>query len=289
MKFTVQDYNGRDLGSAAKSPAKECPGGAVFRGGSPPEYFTMKNQHTRNFRLALLAAGLLFPTLGVVAQETKPWSLDVTPYLWVAGVEVQTGLPSTPSTVDRFNTRISGGAMLGLEARYESVGLFVDFAWLRLDTTAKNPGPLYSAVDLRSDIIHSTAALSYRVPMSGKWHADLLAGARLWNVNEDLEFHPGVLGGFGASGGQTWVDPMVGADLRYDLGANWFLVAKGLVGGFGTTSAIDGEAFGGVGYQFNETCSAILGYRYLHEEHHGNNFKFNLDAQGFLLGFGFHF
>src|ERR1043166_8513803 len=140
---------------------------------------------------------------------------DVTPYLWVAGVEAETTLPtlppSTPPGAERFATKISGGAMLAAQARYRSVGLFVDFAWLRLDTEALNPGPAFSAVDLKSDFIHTTAALTYSLPLQGKLHADALTGARLWNVSEDLEFKSGTVPGFQTSGDKTWVDPVLGA------------------------------------------------------------------------------
>jgi len=225
--------------------------------------------------------------------SAQDWSFDVTPYLWVAGLDVETSLPDMPSaapaSADRFDTKICAGVMLAAQAHYQSVGLFLDFAWLRLDTEGINPGPAFSAVGLKSDFIHTTAALTYSLPLHGKFHAEVLAGARLWNVNENLEFHSGVLPGFKSSGEQTWVDPVIGADLCYDLSRRWYLVAKGTVGGFGVSSDIAWEVFSGVGYRFTDWCSAIVGYRYLHEEYDRSFYKLNLDAQGFLLGVNFHF
>jgi hypothetical protein len=191
--------------------------------------------------------------------------------------------------VNRFETRISAGAMLTAQARYRSVGAFVDFAWLRLDTEAIDPGPAFSAVDLKSDFIHTTAALTYRLPLRGKFHADVLAGARVWHVSEDLEFKSGRLPGFESSTDQTWADPVIGADLRYDLSRDWSLVTKGTVGGFGVSSDIAYEVFSGISYRITDWCSATIGYRYLHEEYENGRFKLNLDAHGFLLGVGFHF
>jgi hypothetical protein len=243
------------------------------------------------FILALSGA-LLVPTTAFAAEETNRWSFDVTPYLWVAGVDVATSLPggpSTPSDVSRFDTRISGGAMLAAEVRYRSVGLLVDFAWLQLDTEAINPGPLYSGVNLKSDFFHTTAALTYRLPLQGNLHADVLAGARVWHVNEDLEFKSGLLPGLKQSGDKTWVDPLIGAELSYDLSRDWSLVTKGTVGGFGVSSDMAYEVFGGVNYRVSGWFSTTLGYRYLHEEYSRSGFNFDLDAHGFLLGFGFHF
>jgi opacity protein-like surface antigen len=82
---------------------------------------------------------------------------------------------------------------------------------------------------------------------------------------------------------------VIGADLRYDLSRRWFLAAKGTVGGFGVSSDISCDVFGGVGFHITDWCSATLGYRYLHEEYNRNQFEFNMDAHGFLLGVGFHF
>ena len=253
----------------------------------------LRHSFQRNLVWGSCALWLLCASWGAKAQEKRDnWSFDFSPYLWVAGVDLETSLPSVPSStpgVDRFDTKIGAGAMFGAQAHYKSLGLLVDFAWLRLDTEALHPGPAFSAVDLKSDFIHSTLALTYSLPLQGRFHADLLAGARLWHVNEDLRFEGGALPGFAASGDKTWVDPIIGADLRYDLSKSWYADVKGTVGGFGVAADIAYEVFGGVGYRITDWCSVTAGYRYLHEDYSRDRFGFNLDAHGFLLGFGFHF
>jgi hypothetical protein len=253
----------------------------------------MKTNRRPNLLAAALLCALLAPATAAVAEGTNHWSFDVTPYLWIAGPDVKTSLPSvppsTPPGVERFDTRVAGGAMLAAEARYRSVGVFVDFAWLRLDTAALKPGPAFAEVDLKSDLIHTTAGLSYRLPLGGKFHADVLAGARLWHVNEDIGFASGTLPGFRASGDRSWVDPVIGASLRYELSPRWSLVAKGTVGGFGVASDIAGEVFGGVTFRITDWCSVTAGYRYLHEEYSRDRFCLNLDAYGVLVGVGFQF
>jgi opacity protein-like surface antigen len=245
--------------------------------------------HPRALDQRIRAIGCLIVAAASLKATASDWSFDVSPYLWVASVDVETSLPSTPSGVDRFETRISGGAMLAAQARYRSVGLFVDFAWLRLDTEAINPGPAFSVADLQSDFIHTTVALTYSLPLRGKFHVDVLAGGRLWYVSEDLEAQGGVLPGFNASADKTWVDPIIGADLRYELSKRWSLVAKGTVGGFGVSSDIAWEVFSGASYRFNDCCSLTFGYRYLHEEYSHSGLALDLGAHGFLLGVGFHF
>jgi len=254
----------------------------------------MSNKPSQNLLAATLLGALLLSAPAARAEETNLWSFDVVPYLWVANLDLSTSVPETRAAARSgsgadFDTRISGGAMIGAEARYRSFGLWADFAWLRLNTEAANPTPFYSDVNLKSDFFHTTAALTYRLPLEGKFHVDLLAGARIWHVNEDLEFQGGTLPGFKASGEATWADPIIGAHLRYDLSQRWFLVAKGDVGGFGVSADMAYEVFAGVGFRITDWCSTTLGYRYLAEKYDQDDFKFDLKAQGFLLGFGFHF
>lgn len=228
-----------------------------------------------------------------LAEETNRWSFDVVPYVWVAGVDVETSLPSAPPSsggdADRFVTRITGAAMLAAQVRYDAFGLFADFAWLRLNTEGLSPGPAYDEVKLRSDFVHVTTALTYEIPLRGKFHASALAGARLWYVSEEVNATGNVLPGFTASEDKTWVDPLVGADLRYNLGGRWALNAKGAVGGFGVAADFAGEVMVTVSYAISDRCSVSAGYRYLHEEYDRSHFSFDLNAHGFLLGVGLHF
>lgn len=242
-------------------------------------------------RIAYLAVAAGALSLGASrgAAAEGDWSFDVTPYLWVASVKAETSLPPATPGVQRFDSRISAGAMLAAQARYQSVGVLVDFAWLRLDTASVNPGPAFSAVELGSSFIHSTAALTYQLPLEGKFHVDLLAGARVWHVANDFQATAGLLPGFRASSDRTWIDPMIGLDSSYDLSDRWALDLKGMVGGFGVSADLAAEVFAGVSYRINDWCSATTGYRYLHEDYSHNGFGFNVDAQGFLVALGFHF
>jgi opacity protein-like surface antigen len=244
----------------------------------------------------LLATALGSPLLWLLtaclpAGAQDNWSFDVTPYLWVAGVEAETRLaaePSgTPSNAARFDTKISAGFMMAAQVHYNSVGLFVDFDWLRLESDASNPSPAFSSGNLESDFIHSTMALTYKLPLQGKFHAELLAGARVWNISEELTYGSGSLPGFKVSGDKTWVDAIAGATLRYDLSEHWSLIALGNAGGAGSSFGYDVVA--AVDWRFTKWCSAKLGYRYMHEDYSKEGFKLDADFNGFIVGVGFHF
>ena len=245
----------------------------------------------------LTLVALLLPS-ALRADETNNWSFEIAPYLWVAGLEAEASVPEAPGlqglgtgsarSVQDFDTRISGGFMVAAQAQYRSVGLLVDFNWLRLNTESVNPGTLYSSVNLRSDFFYNTAALTYELPLRGKFHAEVQAGARIWSVSTDFEMESGELPGFQSSNSETWVNGLVGVALRYDLTRHWVLIGRGTVGGF-SNSSIQWDLFAGVGYQFSNWCMATLGYRYLYEDYTHDSFTFNARANGALLGVVFRF
>ena len=230
--------------------------------------------------------------LAAQQQEQDNWKFQIAPYLWVANVDAQTSLPQigggASANPQHFDTSLSAGFMLAAEVQYRSVGLLADFNWLQLDTKSVNSGPLNTSVNLKSDYIYSTAALTYSLPLEGKFHAEVLAGARLWYVGSDFTFSALRDRSFDSSSSKTWVDPIVGANLRYDLTKHWLLLVRGTVGGFANND-MGYDVFAGPGFQFADWGLVTLGYRFLHQEYDHNDFSFNANAHGFLLGVVFQF
>jgi opacity protein-like surface antigen len=256
----------------------------------------------------LLAVSLGLSALAVKAEvqessaeaprdNANAWSFDIVPYLWLAGYDGTVGLPNLPAGIpevptesaDPFGTHISAAAMLTARVRYRDVGLLIDGAWLQLKTEGSLESGLYSSEEIKSDIGYGTLALSYRLPCPGKLTTDIFAGARLWYISNEIEFKPGIAQGFTAEKSRFWVDPILGASLRYDLTRHWYGTVLGDVGGFGVGSDISWSVFGGGGYQFTDWLSVTLGYRYLHIDYDKDQFVMNGNVQGFLLGLGFHF
>jgi hypothetical protein len=266
---------------------------------------TMKNEKLQSLGVMVLAVGLgVSPILPAgaqtiaMAEPNKGWSFELDPYAWIAIPSLEATIPGRRSPAEQaversqhynFDTSFSAAFMVAAEIRYHQLGLFMDFAWLRLDTDAGNPHPAFSAVNLKSQLFHATAALTYALPSQGKLHTELLAGARIWNVKEDFETQSGVQPGFTSDGNRAWADPVVGANLSYDLSRHWYMPVRGTVGGFGVSADLTWEVFGGIGYRFNRLCSVTLGYRYLHEDYSRRDFVLNMDVQGPLLGVGLHF
>jgi len=237
----------------------------------------------------LMAGGPAFAAETATAAPPG-WTFGLTPYLWVPTATLDSNVPELPpNNTQRFTRKLSGAFMIAGQVRYGSFGLFADYAWLQLDSESNQPGPAFSAVELRSSLAHATVGLTWRVPLADPWRVELLAGVRLWAVDAEQVFHSGVLPGFTHSNDQTWSDPTFGVDVRYAFDDHWFATGKILLGGLGSGSKAMTEAMAGAGYQFNPTCSVRLGYRYLHEDFARRGFTWDLRAQGFLVGLDFHF
>jgi hypothetical protein len=83
----------------------------------------------------------------------------------------------------------------------------------------------------------------------------------MWSVTNEFDFNGGVLGGRHASDEATWVDPLVGAKFRADLGEDFYLSGWGVVGGFGIASDAMWDVMGGIGYEISDSFSVFGGDR----------------------------
>ena len=261
---------------------------------------------TQSIALAGLLASILSAVAGTNATLPEPtgcglgaspdtedeWSFEIAPYVWVANIGAETSLPwngpDQPDSVQRLDTKITGAFMIEAMARYRSLGLLLDFSWLRLDSETHRQGTLYSGANLQTDYIYATAGLTYALPLRGNFHAELLAGARLWSISSDFDMKSGTLPGFNASVSETWVSPIIGANFRYDLTPQWTLFAEGIWGGF-TNSSTQWDAYAGVCYRFSDSWSGTLGYRYLSEKYETSRYTFDIDVQGAQVGLQYMF
>ena len=220
------------------------------------------------------------------------------PYLWGAGISGSVEAFGAPSVnVDVGVTDVIDHldgipVMLVSEARNAAFGVFTDILYVRLGANATGPGGLVTA-GLTSTEFAGTAMGEYRVIDNPTGSLDAMAGLRVWDVQTDLNFRAAIAGNPGASlsvsDGATWVDPMIGAKGRINLGRGFFLTDWVMIGGFGVSSAIDWDVMGGIGYDFNKTFSMVAGYRALGVDFSDNGFVFNVVQQGPFLGMGFRF
>jgi hypothetical protein len=230
-------------------------------------------------------------TMAPVSSAQNPgWTFEISPYFWAAGLKGNIGVSSRfpPASVDLdFNTifeNLDMAVMLAGEARRGRFGIIGEFNYLSLSADAQTPGPLYSGAELKNDVVFATMALAYRVYSDNRAAIDVAAGARFWDVKFELDFHPGLLAGQNAERSESWIDPIVGLRGSLNLGSGIFLSAMGDVGGFGVASDMSWQVMGLLGYQFNQSVTAVVGYRHLSVDYEKDGFVWDVELSGPLIG-----
>ena len=157
---------------------------------------------------------------------------------------------------------------------------------MKLSGTETSPAEiLVTHGTLDTETTMFTAAPEYRLLEGPHGSLDAMAGLRVWSVNTEVGLHGGLLGGLGADDGDTWVDPIIGMKGRLNLPSNFYLTGWGMVGGFGVSSDFLWDAWGGLGYDFNQHVSAIAGYRGTGVDYNNDDgFLFDVVQHGPVLG-----
>jgi hypothetical protein len=148
--------------------------------------------------------------------------------------------------------------------------------------------PVSLAGSVETSILTATVMGEYRAIAQPRGTLDLMAGARIWSVDNDIELGLSAggapLAAFSGSDGSTWVDPMIGIKGRFNLNPSWYLTGWGMIGGFGAGSEIAWDVLGGAGYQWNERFSIVAGYRALGVDYQKDGFVFDVVQHGPILG-----
>jgi len=251
---------------------------------------------------------LLLAAIGLVAEparadpapsDSKPtstWQFAVTPYLWLSGlwgdVGVTQAIPPEHVSLTPFEVlnHLGFGLMGAAEARHgpfviASDNLYVSEAF---STHIGIRDPDFLRAHLKSKVFISTNVVGYRAIDKNGTSLDVLAGARLDNVDTGVQLS-GPRRDFSADRSEFWADPIVGLELRGPISGKWSYSAYGDVGGFGAGSKVTGQLFAAAHYSLSSQWDAFAGWRYLYTDYSHNGFVFKTTMTGPLLGATFHF
>jgi len=217
------------------------------------------------------------------------WQVNTAVYLFAPSLKGTVGVGGLP-TVDvdaKFSDildYLDFAFMAVAEVRRDRIGILGDLLYTKLSGSSDILGGLATA-SLTNQLIIGTLMGEYRVAEWGKSSVDLMAGARVWGVTNDLS----ISGVGSASDDQYWVDPMIGIKGRLQGASRWYLTGWGMIGGFGASSDIDWDLFGGVGYEISDRISLVGGYRALGVDYSSGGFVFDIVEQGPIFGAVFRF
>jgi len=255
--------------------------------------------------VAILLTMLSVPSVSAAESVSDKWESRIAVYLWMAGMNGNTGNHLKSGSVDADFGDILDNLEAGFMANYRGKkgrwGMGLDVIYLNLgpDATVTGPNPspigpsILSAsadVDVKQWIVDLTA--SYEA-LPG---LDLLAGARYvdLDVKSKVELSVPAQKSLKISGSENWIDPIVGAEYRGRIAKSnkWHYILHGDIGGFGVGSDLTWQAYGYVGYQPAKQWHIYGGIRYLSIDYDSDNsrgFFYDTNIGGPVLGVGYSF
>ena len=255
----------------------------------------------RKATLAAHAIALCIPVLaGPVAHAQQPlappsdrWQLEVTPYLWAAGMQGDVGIGrlaaegASASFSDIFQS-LRSGFMGAFEGRKDRYGFLFDALYLQLSKTQQAPLPGLGDVHAKPTQQMYTFAGTWRA-VEGEIPVDIVAGVRSNDVKLDLAVSSSAFAPEGRSlvRSRNWADGFVGTRIQYPLTPQWSLVGYVDIGGGGSDFTWQGLA--GANYAFTPTVTAKFGYRYLKVDYDRDDFLYDVATGGFYAGIGIRF
>ncbi|WP_442204645.1 hypothetical protein [Rhizobium sp. RAF56] len=226
-------------------------------------------------------------------QTSSGWTYTVTPYLWAAGISGDVGVRRLPEAHinadfgDIWNN-LDFGAMVTGEARYDRYSIVGDVIYLKLSNDTATPrGIVANNVEVTSKTFTGFLGAGYALLDAPNGHLDIVGGARLWSLDNTISFNGGFLDGARGDSTKTWVDAMAGLKGNYFFTPQIYTTGWGLVGGGGAD--VDWDVGAGLGYKFNNTFSAEVGYRAMGVNYRDNGFVYDVVLQGPTVGLSIHF
>jgi hypothetical protein len=235
----------------------------------------------------------------VEALPTPPsWSFRFVPYGWL------TSLNGT-QTVRGRSVRVDAGfldiieksdtlvALMGdFEARNGPLALLGNMVWSKIGVEGGNvrsralaPGmtrALGTSLGLDIEMAIAEVGAAYEVARFSPLAFDILGGARYWYQQADLsldvtaafdtsDLQIAGMRAFARSGSVDWLDPLIGARVRYTVAPGHELVLRGDIGGFGVGSDFSWQAIGAYGFDLGTyqgiAFSGVIGYRALYVDY----------------------
>lgn len=152
------------------------------------------------------------------------WSFNISPYVWAASLQgtvaAAPGLP--PIEVDAgFNDILRNldlAAMAFAELRYQRFAAYADIVYTHISVGADTPREiLFDDVDVTTGLFIGTFGGAYRALEGDRGFFDLLAGARVWSVDNALDIGGGLLADQHFEDNQNWGDPVIGVKGRFAI------------------------------------------------------------------------
>lgn len=242
-------------------------------------------------KLMAIPVVLVFALAGGVAPAHGQWRSDLAVYLWGSGLDGTVGIGEREADVNMSFSDILDdlqfGAMAGYSASNGDWAFMADAVIANVGVTERGEQGILRA-DVDVDVTILEADLGWEASDTFR----LFAGARYVDLSSDLEVRIANQT-FRASGGESWVDPVVGLRWSTPPGSRWSFWLRGDVGGFGVGSDLSWNAVASAAYHFNDRIALGLGYRILDIDYDdgtgASRFRYDVQQSGIVSGLIFSF
>ena len=233
-------------------------------------------------RLAGLLALVLVPAAANAQQAPDRWTVELTPYLWAAGLDGNTAADGTGSEIDTDYKFFSldnldfalGTAVEAHKGRWGVLGdaMYVEFS----DEFDRAPN---SEVELSGGVFDMVGLMA----ASNGRPLELVFGLRYVALKSTVDIAPIPR----AEARESWLDPLIGLRFVYDFNDRWSVALRGDVGGAGITShssdlATNVSAI--FGWHLNDKLTLRGGYRMLQMDFDGDDLVLDATLQGYVFG-----
>ena len=233
-------------------------------------------------RLAGLLALILVPAAANAQQAPDRWTVELTPYLWAAGLDGTTAADGTGSEIDTDYKFFSldnldfalGTAVEAHKGRWGVLGdaMYVEFS----DEFDRAPN---SEVELSGGVFDMVGLMA----ASNGRPLELVFGLRYVALKSTVDIAPVPR----AEARESWLDPIIGLRYAYDFNDRWSVALRGDVGGAGISShsselATNVSAI--FGWRISDKVTLRGGYRILQMDFDGDDLVLDATLQGYIVG-----
>ncbi len=238
---------------------------------------------TTRRRAGLFAFVLAIPAAanaqGAGAAAPDRWTVELTPYLWAAGLDGNTAADGTGSEIDtdyKFFSLDNLDFALGtsVEARKGRWGMLGDAMYVEFsDEFERSPG---SEVEVSGGFVETVGSM---MATNGR-PLELLFGLRYVALKATVDVAPVPR----ATAREEWLDPLVGLRFTHAFNDRWSVALRGDIGGFGVASDFVTNVSAMFGWNVGEKVTLRGGYRMLQMDFDGADLVLDATLQGFVVG-----
>ncbi|WP_374628163.1 hypothetical protein [Pannonibacter indicus] len=246
--------------------------------------------------------------------DSHQWVVQVTPYLWAAGLDGRISPFRRGPAVDADKPfrdvldDLNFGGFANLWIRRDRFVFSGDVMYVNTtDARASGPLPAFqipgfgisippeAAVSGSVNTEQLMAALQggYRVVDTPRFTLDALAGVRFWHISNELKVtaEHAAIGRRTASHGESfgWADPLVGLRAFVPMTEQLSIQAQADVGGFGAGADLTWSVLATANYTLNDRLSLSAGYKALKVDYDHGGHVYDVLLSGPVLGMTLRF